>query len=90
MCPQIKRRLVKFNVPAAGAEKSDEETISWMGIKFGLIIPGSRRHMYWQHALVLPLTYEAWAIGFRIALSSPGTDPHHSVPWHVRPPWADP
>lgn len=67
---QVRPRLVKFVVPKKDTVK--RVTISYCGIKIPGVRPGSVFHTRWSHVMVLPMTYEAWAIPFRWAVTSPG------------------
>eukprot|EP00873_Tetraselmis_striata_P000688 jgi/Tetstr1/420952/TSEL_012012.t1 len=65
----VRPRLVKFVVPKKDTVK--RVTISYCGIKIPGVRPGSVFHTRWSHVMVLPMTYEAWAIPFRWAVTSP-------------------
>lgn len=65
-----KQRLVRFVAPKK--DQKQREMIRLLGVKVPLLKPGNRFVEWWTHLMMGPMTYEAWAIPFRLAISSPG------------------
>jgi hypothetical protein len=70
---QTKQTLVRFELPKKSKDSDNlRETTTLLGFTVPLLEPLSPAGKRWSHIMVVPLSYEAWAIPFRLALSSPG------------------
>lgn len=67
---------MKFALPKKDEAKSHK--IDFLLLKVNVVYPTSRLHTRWTYAMMVPLTYEVWAIPFRWAVTSPGERPEAS------------